>query len=264
MVIGMATTLEQSPSRDGADSLGRYLQEIGRVPLPTHEEQDEMARRVATGDIEARNAMVAANLRLVVRWAKVYQGKGVDLLDLIQEGTFGLTTAVEKYELERGFRFSTYATYWIRQSLQRAIVKGGRAIYIPEEPLRKQLEAAEQAAEQADLPRVVASLDMPTSEDSSSALGDLIADNVDGPEDITERVLIREAVCAATDRVPEPGRSVIRLRFGLDGGPPASLDQVAKTIGIGVRSVRRAERKAMSALRGEVGLRDMADALEAD
>jgi RNA polymerase primary sigma factor len=230
------------------------------VPLPTHEEQDELARLVATGDIEARNAMVTANLRLVVRWAKVYQGKGVDLLDLIQEGAFGLTTAVEKYELERGFRFSTYATYWIRQSLQRAITKGGRTIYIPEGQLYRQSESTEYA----DLPRVVTSLDIQTAEDGNGVLSDLIADDVDGPDDIAERSFVREALHAAIDRVPEPGRSVIRLRFGLDGEPPASLNRIAEVVGIGTRAVRQAEHEAMSALRDEVGLRDVADALEAD
>jgi RNA polymerase sigma factor (sigma-70 family) len=256
----MATaTAEQSLSNNGTDSLGQYLREISRVPLPTYEEQDELARRAATGDIEERNAMVAANLRLVVRWAKAYQGKGVDLLDLIQEGAFGLTTAVEKYELERGFRFSTYATFWIRQSLQRAITKSARSIYIPEGQLYKQLHATEQI----DLPRVVTSLDIPAAEDGNAVLSDLIADDADSPDDITERSSVREALHAAVDRVPEPGRSVIRLRFGLGGEPPASLDQVAKAIGIGVRSVRHAEQKAMSALRGEANLAGLAAVLEA-
>jgi len=258
MMKGMATTLEQRRGRDGVDSVGRYLQEIGRVPLPTSEEQDEMARRVATGDAEARNAMVAANLRLVVRWAKAYQGQGVDLLDLIQEGAFGLTKAVEKYDLELGFRFSTYATFWIRQSLQRAIVKGGRTIYVPEGQLRKQLENADAD----DLPRVTASLDMPTGEDGSSALSDLIADDADGPDDIAGRTVVRDALHAAIDRVPEPGRSVIRLRFGLDGEPPASLDRIAKVVGLGRQMVRRAEYEAIAVLKNEESLADLAEVLE--
>src|SRR5581483_10588317 len=113
------------------DSLGLLLRDLDRYPMPDHDQQVALAKRVAAGDHEARNQMIAANLRLVVHWARRYQDRGVDLADLVQEGTFGLLRAVEKFDWERGFRFSTYATWWIRQALQRAVQQHGRTIRIP-------------------------------------------------------------------------------------------------------------------------------------
>src|SRR5665213_401342 len=161
----------------GPDVMRLFLDDLGKHPLLTADEQVALAKRVELGDESARKEMIAANLRLVVHWARRYQGRGVDLSDLIQEGTFGLMRAVEKFDWERGFRFSTYATWWIRQSLQRAVQSKGRTIRLPEDAV-----AAEQAQErdgessnEPHLPRVVASLDQTLGSDASATLGDLFA-----------------------------------------------------------------------------------------
>src|SRR5580700_9347638 len=184
------------------DMLGLLMRDLDRYPMPNYDEQVELAKRVAAGDEEARKAMVAANLRLVLHWARRYQDRGVDLSDLVQEGTFGLMRAVEKFDWERGFRFSTYATWWIRQSLQRAVQQHGRTIRVPLEvgehlqrldaataelagqlgrpPTEEELdEATGMTAAVRDnlhgLAGVTASLDQPASSDSATTLGDLVA-----------------------------------------------------------------------------------------
>jgi RNA polymerase primary sigma factor len=185
-----------------ADSLGLFLRDLDHHPLPDHAAQTELAKRVAAGDDAARREMVAANLRLVVHWARRYQDRGVDLPDLIQEGTFGLMRAVDKFDWERGFRFSTYATWWIRQALQRAVQQHGRTIRLPMEvaernqqvdaamwELTHQLQrpptdeemdnatntTAEVRADLTQVARVVASLDQPATTDSTATLGDLVS-----------------------------------------------------------------------------------------
>ena len=208
-----------------ADSLGLFLRDLDHHPLPDHDAQTELAKRVAAGDDEARREMVAANLRLVVHWARRYQDRGVDLPDLIQEGTFGLMRAVDKFDWERGFRFSTYATWWIRQALQRAVQQHGRTIRLPMEVAeRNQLVDAAQwelthqlqrpptdaelddatnttAAVRSDLSqaaRVVASLDQPAATDSTATLGDLVStDQSDFEDDVAVGLtldLVRQAV----------------------------------------------------------------------
>ena len=224
-----------------------FLDDLGRHPLLTSDEQIALAKRIEDGDEEARAQMIAANLRLVVHWARRYQGRGIDLSDLIQEGTFGLMRAVEKFDWRRGFKFSTYATWWIRQSLQRAVQSKGRAIRLPEDAV-----AAEQAQErdgegssEPHLPRVVASLDQSLGADASATLGDLFSsDETPVDQEVAESVDL-ERLGHAINRLSEMERDVVRLRFGLQGQPPASLETTAKQLGIGVRRVRSIEASAL-------------------
>ena len=270
----MSTTTTKRPSST-SDSLGLLLRDLDRFPMPDHEQQVALAQRVALGDDEAKKEMVAANIRLVVHWARRYQDRGVDLADLVQEGTFGLLRAVEKFDWERGFRFSTYATWWIRQALQRAVQQHGRTIRIPLEvgermqrldaaaaeltgqlgraPTAEELEEASGMSEAdrgslEDVARVVASLDQPAAADSQTALGDLVAPANDRSLEEAEDGIVFDRVRKAVDRLPGLQRQVLRLRFGFDGDSPASLQATADQLGIGVRRVRRAEEEALAAL----------------
>jgi len=257
------------------DSLGLLLRDLDHYPMPNHDEQVALAKRVTAGDDEARKQMVAANLRLVVHWARRYQDRCVDMADLVQEGTFGLLRAVEKFDWERGFRFSTYATWWIRQALQRAVQQHGRTIRIPlevgERLQRLDAVTAELAGQLGRPPtddelteatgmtqaereslenvaRVAASLDQPAAADSTTTLGDLVApDGQDWPADV-DQSLVLERVRDAVDRLPGIQRDVLRLRFGFDGDSPASLQATAERLGVGVRRVRRAEEEGLAAL----------------
>jgi RNA polymerase primary sigma factor len=261
------------------DSLGLLLHDLDRHPMPDHEGQVALAQRVAAGDEEARKEMVAANLRLVVHWARRYQDRGVEMADLVQEGTFGLLRAVEKFDWERGFRFSTYATWWIRQALQRAVQQHGRTIRIPLEvgerlqrldavtaelagqlgrpPTSEELTEAtgmspQEREQLEDVARVSASLDQPAASDSATSLGELVApddeDWVGGVDDEMVRDRVRDAV----ERLPDLQRDVLRLRFGFGGDTPTSLQATAERLGVGVRRVRRAEEEALAALSADV------------
>jgi RNA polymerase primary sigma factor len=267
----MSTTKSTSTT----DSLGLLLRDLDRHPMPDHEGQVALAQRVAQGDEEARKEMVAANLRLVVHWARRYQDRGVDMADLVQEGTFGLLRAVEKFDWERGFRFSTYATWWIRQALQRAVQQHGRTIRIPLEvgerlqrldavtaelagqlgrrPTDEELTEASgmTLAEREQLEgvaRVAASLDQPAAADSATSLGELVApDDEDWPGGVDDE-MVRDRVRDAVERLPGLQRDVLRLRFGFGGDTPASLQATAERLGVGVRRVRRAEEEGLAAL----------------
>ena len=268
-----------SPRRQStasADALGLLLRDLDRYPMPNYEEQVELAKRVAAGDDEAKQQMVAANLRLVLHWARRFQDRGVELVDLVQEGTFGLLRAVEKFDWERGFKFSTYATWWIRQALQRAVQQHGRTIRIPLEvgeqlqrleattaeltaqfgrrPTEDEIEEATgmTAAERKNLvglAGVTASLDQPAASDSTTTLGDLVApDGRDWVGEV-EQQLADERLHAVIGGLPELQRKVLIRRFGLDGSTPSSLQDTADALGVGVRRVRRAEVEGLLALR---------------
>ena len=235
----------REPSSAGPDLMRLFLDDLGRFPLLSATEQTELAKRIEQGDEEARKQMIGSNLRLVVHWARRYQGRGVDMIDLVQEGTFGLMRAVEKFDWRKGFRFSTYATWWIRQALQRAVQSKGRAIRLPEDALAAELEAD---PDHVRLPRVVASLDQPLTSDATATLGDVVSGDEAPFEDEIARTLTLGKLDAAIDRLPELERDVVRLRFGLDGSSPASLESTARTLGIGVRRVRRIEASALAFL----------------
>jgi RNA polymerase primary sigma factor len=257
------------------DSLGLLLRDLDLHPMPDHEGQVELAKRVAAGDEEARREMVAANLRLVVHWARRYQDRGVEMSDLVQEGTFGLLRAVEKFDWERGFRFSTYATWWIRQALQRAVQQHGRTIRVPLEvgerlqrldattaellgqlgrpPTDEELTEAtglslEERHALESVARVAASLDQPAGVDSTTPLGDLVSGDTEDWSGAVDEGIVFERVRHAIDRLPRLQRDVVRLRFGFDGDSPASLQMTAERLGVGVRRVRRAEEEALATL----------------
>jgi RNA polymerase primary sigma factor len=234
-----------------------FLDDLGRFPLLSAEEQTELAKRIENGDEEARKQMIGSNLRLVVHWARRYQGRGVDLIDLVQEGTFGLMRAVEKFDWRKGFRFSTYATWWIRQALQRAVQSKGRAIRLPEDALASEIEMD---PDHARLPRVVASLDQPLGADATATLGDVLSGNETPFDDEVTHALTLDKLDVAIKRLPELERNVVRLRFGLDGGAPASLESTAHALGIGVRRVRRIESSALAFLAAQPEVEGVHDA----
>ena len=257
------------------DALRLFLDEIGQYPLLSAADEVELAKRIERGDQRAKNEMINANLRLVVHIAKRYQNQGLTLLDLIQEGIFGLIRAVEKFDWRKGFKFSTYATWWIRQALQRALQKQAREIHLPvhvaerarrlervREELAKKLDrdptdeelAAEtslsvrQIAEVRDAARVVASLDQPVGEEGDTALGEILPG---GAGEFTEDIhmsLQEQDVRHAVAQLPEPQRSVVRLRYGLSGAEPMSLYRVGRELRMAPRRVRALEEDALTSL----------------
>lgn len=269
----------------GPDLIRLFLDDMARHPLPTPEEQVELAKRVQDGDEEAKAAMVAANLRLVVHWARRYQDRGVDFADLIQEGTFGLVRAVEKFDWRRGFRFSTYATWWVRQALQRAVHHHGQTIRLPMEaaerarridavsrelasefgrpPTEEELAlaadvSASQLSDLRNAARVVASLDQPVGADAEATLGELLTGSTDSFEDDVDRSLGMDQLYAALSELDTLEQQVIKLRFGLDGNEPASLEATARSLGIGPRRARQLESAALARLSTIPGLEALA------
>ncbi len=261
------------------DSLQLFLNEAGRYKLLTAPEEVELAKRIERGDTRAKELMINSNLRLVVSIAKKYQGHGLSLLDLIQEGIIGLIRAVEKFDWRRGFKFSTYATWWIRQAVQRGVANKSRTIRIPvhivereakiaraERELTLKLERAptdEEIGKTAKLSvkhirevrkaaRTVASLDKPLGSESDTSLGDLVATH---PTDVEEEVvvglteiLLREAVA----KLPEREQHVIELRYGLRGDrDPMSLEMIGRDLGLTRERVRQIETKALERLARE-------------
>jgi RNA polymerase primary sigma factor len=258
------------------DSLRLYLRSIGQVELLTASQEVQLAKRIERGDMLAKRQMVEANLRLVVSIAKGYLGRGLSFLDLIQEGSLGLIRAVEKFDYRRGYKFSTYATWWIRQAVTRAIADKARTIRIPVhmveklnrvthverqlvQKLGREPEPAEIAAELRwpvsdvrDILRVSqlpVSLEKPVGDEDESELGDFVADDaVLEPFEEASEHLQKEGVRRALDALPERERQVIELRYGLSGAEPLTLEEVGKTFGVTRERIRQIENNTLKKL----------------
>lgn len=272
-------TSSQVDRKKSFDSMKAYLQEIGAVDRLTPEEEIEIGRRAAQGDPEAKEIIINANLRLVVAMARKFLNRGLSYQDLIQEGNIGLMRAVEKFDPDKGFRFSTYATWWIRQSLTRAIADQSRDIRIPVhtteqiykiKKIQRELfqefnreptpeEIAEKipgmdAVKVTDLLSVsqdTISLESPTGDEEDSTLGDFIKDDsIKGPEDVFKSEALKDQIDKVLKELPEREEAIVRMRFGLDGtGTVKTLDEVGKIYGITKERVRQIENKAMRRLK---------------
>ena len=257
------------------DAMSLFLQEVRRYPLLTREEEIELAKRIERGDLEAKERLVNSNLRLVISNARNYQGHDMPLLDLIQEGILGLIRAAEKFDYRKGFKFSTYATFWIRESIQRAVANRARTIRIPvhigqrerkigrvaqeligklgREPTDEEIAAAADLAvkevrETREAARVVTSLDRPVGEEEDTSLGSLLPSGERGPEEEVEISLRQDALRRALERLPEREREVVKLRYGINGDEPTPLTETGRRLGISQDAVRRIERRALSEL----------------
>ena len=272
------------------DPVRMYLKEIGVVPLLSNEEEKELAIAVENGDLEAKQRLAEANLRLVVSIAKRYVGRGMQFLDLIQEGNMGLMKAVDKFDYSKGFKFSTYATWWIRQAITRAIADQARTIRIPVhmvETINKlvreqrnllqelgQDPTPEQIAERMDMtPDKVreilkiaqepVSLETPIGEEDDSHLGDFIEDEViENPVDYTTRVVLREQLDEVLDTLTDREENVLRLRFGLDDGKMRTLEDVGKVFDVTRERIRQFEAKALRKLRHPSRSKQLRDFVE--
>jgi RNA polymerase primary sigma factor len=270
------------------DALQLFLNEIRRYPLLTKEEEVELSKAIEQGDLEAKERMINSNLRLVVSIAKKYQGQELSLLDLIQEGIFGLIRAAEKFDHRKGFKFSTYATFWIRQAIQRGLANKARTIRIPvhigqreRKLLRAERDLAsrlgrdptdEEIAAEAELPldqieevraaaRTVTSLDRAVGEDGDTSLGDLLPSEGPELEETIQVSLAKETLRRTVADLPEPEREVIRLRYGIEGGDPQPLREAGRRLGLSAERVRQLEARALKRLaaRREIdALRDAA------
>ncbi|HPU68415.1 MAG TPA: RNA polymerase sigma factor RpoD [Acetomicrobium flavidum] len=273
-----------------ADPVRMYLREIGKIPLLTPEEEIELAKRVEEGDGEAKKKLIEANLRLVVSIAKKYIGRGLSFLDLIQEGNLGLIRAVEKFDYRKGFKFSTYATWWIRQAITRAIADQARTIRIPVhmvETINKLIRVSRQLVQQLgreptteeiaqalglppekveDIQRIAqepVSLETPIGEEEDSQLGDFLEDKESpNPEEATAGQLLREQLEEMLDELTEREREVLRLRFGLEDGHAHTLEEVGKRFNVTRERIRQIEAKALRKLRHPSRSKRLRDYLE--
>ena len=272
------------------DPVRMYLKEIGKVPLLTAEEEIELAQKMEEGDQEAKKRLAEANLRLVVSIAKRYVGRGMLFLDLIQEGNLGLIKAVEKFDYRKGYKFSTYATWWIRQAITRAIADQARTIRIPVhmvETINKLIRVSrqllqelgrepspEEIAEEMDMPvervreilkisQEPVSLETPIGEEEDSHLGDFIQDdNVPVPSDAAAFTLLKEQLVEVLGTLTEREQKVLRLRFGLDDGRARTLEEVGKEFSVTRERIRQIEAKALRKLRHPSRSRKLKDYLD--
>ena len=272
------------------DPVRMYLKEIGKVPLLTPEEEIDLAKRMEMGDESAKKRLAEANLRLVVSIAKRYVGRGMQFLDLIQEGNLGLIKAVEKYDYSKGFKFSTYATWWIRQAITRSIADQARTIRIPVhmvETINRLIRTSrqllqelgreplpEELAKKLDMPvdRVreimkisqdPVSLETPIGEEEDSHLGDFIQDeHVQIPVDAATYTLLHEQLMEVLDTLTDREQKVLRLRFGLDDGRPRTLEEVGREFNVTRERIRQIEAKALRKLRHPSRSRKLKDYLD--
>ncbi|MBQ3297037.1 RNA polymerase sigma factor RpoD [Candidatus Saccharibacteria bacterium] len=262
------------------DSVRLYLREIGKIPLLTPEEEADLAQRIVKGDKKAKDKMVESNMRLVVSIAKQYGGRGLDFLDLIQEGNTGLLRAVEKFDPDKGFKFSTYATWWVRQAITRAIADQARTIRIPvhmvetinkvlrttrkltselnREPTNEEIaKALDMEPEKVDyvmrIKQDIASLDASVGregDDEDSVLGDFVEDEErDSPEESAANQILKEQLSEIIATLTDREQKIIRLRFGIGGGRPHTLEEVGNEFDVTRERIRQIEAKALSKLR---------------
>jgi RNA polymerase primary sigma factor len=263
------------PGERTMDSMSLFLAEVRRHRLLTRAEEVALAKRIERGDLAAKERLVNSNLRLVISNARSYEGLDLALLDLIQEGMLGLIRAAEKFDWRKGYKFSTYATFWIRESIQRAIANRARPIRVPvhigqrerrvgraraaligrlgRDPTDEEL-AAESELEvrevhaTREIARVVTSLDRPVGEEEETTLGALLASDTNVPEEEVETAARDAALHRALQRLPEPERNVVKLRYGIDGDEPTPLREAGRRLGLSSDAVRKLERKALAEL----------------
>jgi len=276
-----------APEETTFDALQLLMREARNWPLLTPAEEIELAKQIERGDLVAKERMVNSNLRLVMSIARRYQGQGLSMGDLVQEGTLGLIRAVEKFDWRKGFRFSTYATLWIRQSIQRGLENSGRTIRLPvhvgqrarkvararreltaklgREPSDEEIAEAtglelELVLEAAKADREPTSLDLPVGDDGETSLGALIATDEAGPEEEVADTLRHEAVQKAIATLPDKERTVIHLRFGTGGEPPQTLSEVGRRLGLSSTRARELEEQALRRLSRESSLAALREA----
>jgi RNA polymerase primary sigma factor len=286
--VGVPTYVNGALVAATTDALQLFLNEIARYPLLTAAQEVELAKRIEKGDERAKQRMINSNLRLVVSIAKRYQGHGLSLLDLIQEGVLGLIRAVEKFDWRKGYKFSTYATWWIRQAVQRGIANQARTIRVPVHVTERERKVArvqseltsrlgrsptdEEIAEALAMPleqvldvrhaaRAVTSLDQPVGEEGDAGLGELLAAPDVEPAEEVHLSLREEALRRAVAALPEREREVIRLRYDIDGGEgPLTLDEIGRRLGITRERVRQLEAQALDRLAMEREIAALEDA----
>ena len=286
--VGQTKVTNGDVAGQTTDALQLFFNEIRRHPLLTADEEIEIAKAIERGDLEAKERLVNSNLRLVVSIAKKYQGQDLSLLDLIQEGILGLIRASEKFDWRKGYKFSTYATFWIREAIQRGIANKGRTIRIPvhigqrerkiaratqtlatelgRDPTDEEVAAAtelpvEQVIEVKDAARTVTSLDRPVGEGDETAFGDLLPGDAPTPDEEVEIGFREEILHRALAKLPEQERKVVKLRYGINGDNPTPLREAGQMLGMSAEGVRKLEKRALERLAQEreiEGLRDAA------